>query len=428
MSSMAWNPQLPPVHQGTWSDAQYLAEEADLRANIISQYQDVLDQLGYTSPSGEHIRGQVEIGYERGRQQLQDAIEASALGVTNASQREGTLFSGRRADRTALAEKPYRTSLTNLETDTPIALGKLGTRASQILGGYATRAAPLIAAAVGRWTPPAIGGGGGGGAGGGAAGGTFLTPEGTAAATPGTLSDAAGADQSAYFPGSPTSPVVNSGGTYVNPNDPDYRQRMAAGGIVDEPTDATIGEAGPEAVVPLEDGLPAAIQRLIAMDAARRRRQQQGFRWGGQIFEDPQAAVDWMNARGADTNLERFLMNHPGLAPGGNAPRNLGPPEQAPRGAAPRDMPNVPRPQGQGGQFAGKVRRANVHAAGLKAAAKIMSELAKHHEEDDGRIGLAPQPHPLRPPPRPMPPQRAAAPRFPGGGGSVHRQGLGTLV
>lgn len=38
------------------------------------------------------------------------------------------------------------------------------------------------------------------------------------------------------------------------------------------------------------------------------------FLWGGQSYSDPAAAVDWMNARGADTSLEQFLGNHPAIA------------------------------------------------------------------------------------------------------------------
>jgi hypothetical protein len=395
MSSYAYNPQLPPVPQGVWTDATFAADEAKLRADTIRAYHDDLRQLGYTDDQGNFIPGTVEVEANRRRGELAKAMSEAELGVTRNAQREGTLFSGIRADRTGEAQFPYRTESAQLEEDIPKQLSSLYEHAGGLLNDYTLGRNQLLAGAASRYEPPAIvapvAGTGTAPAAGGPYGGanpssTYVTPAGTPPAAAGTLPDYAGADQSGYFPGSPTSPVYSSGGKYVNPNDPDYRNRMARGGIVDGPTDALIGEEGPEAVVPLRRGRKAAIAKLRQMLSGGRRRGDKTFGqgidefnynpgpsipWGGQNFVDPAALVAWMNARGADTSVDQFLGNHPGVAA-----------EYGQRQAQPQAPQQRPQQQQQG--LGGQQKKAvpNVHAKGLKAAASVLNELAKHHEED----------------------------------------------
>jgi hypothetical protein len=334
MSSYAFNPQLPPVPQGEWSDASYLADEARLRAETISKYHDVLQQLGYTDDQGNYIPGIVDVEANRRRGDLGRSIDQAALGITRNAQREGTLFSGIRADRTGEAEFPYRTELSQLEEDVPRQLSALYEQAGGLLSDYTLGRNQLIGQAAQRYTPPAIAA---------PAIEPVAAPPATLAPTPLRTAQPAPAKQKPYTGYNDP----ESGGIYWN--DPDWRQglppsgigavrKMAEGGIVDEPTDATIGEAGPEAVVPLDQGLMQAIQRLIQMYQ----------RGGGQGAEQ----------------------------------------------ASPTEQD-----QGQQGQKA----PANVHATGLKAAAKILMELAKQHEEEQGN-NAPPQATPMQPPPEAQPP------------------------
>jgi hypothetical protein len=254
MSSYAFNPQLPPLPQGEWTDAEYSADEAKLRADTINQYHDILRQLGYTDDAGNYIPGTVDVEANRRRGELGRSMTEAELGVTRNAQREGTLFSGIRADRTGEAQFPYRTDLSQLEEDVPKQLAGLYEQAGGLINDYTLGRNQLLAGAAQRYTPPAI-----------------ADPVAAPVVAPVTAPGTAPALRTAIpAPKTVQRPYTGrndpeSGGIYWN--DPDWRmslpasQRpaMARGGIVDGPTDATIGEEGPEAVVPLKRGRAAAI-------------------------------------------------------------------------------------------------------------------------------------------------------------------------
>jgi hypothetical protein len=183
---------------------------------------------------------------------------------------------------------------------------------------------------------------------------------------------------------------------------------LAAGGVVDQPTNAVVGEQGPEAVVPLGGGLREAIARLISMAGDKTFGQgidernyttqrgatpqmappkPGGVNWGGQFWHDPASLVAWMNARGANTNVGQFLGAHPGAeAAFGQQGAQQGQAQQRP--AQPPRQPSV-------------------KAVGLKAAARILNEAAKEHEMDQGTPIQSP-PRAVHPAPRPA--QRTARP------------------
>jgi len=150
-----WNPQLPPPPQGAYTDAQYAADEASLRQDIVSRYHDILQQLGYTDEHGNFIPGLVEVEANRRRGELGYNMGQAQLGVTRAQQQRGTLFSGRRAEEQAQAEHPYITSLAQLEEDVPRQLAGLYSHAGGLISEYATRNAGLLASAAARYVPPA---------------------------------------------------------------------------------------------------------------------------------------------------------------------------------------------------------------------------------------------------------------------------------
>src|SRR5215831_9832370 len=91
--AMGGLPAGPPA--GAYTDAQYLADEADLRRQIQQQYGTVLQSLGYTNPAtGAFIPGSLiqnaDLSEGQARQGMQQAIDAN----TQAMQQAGTLFSG----------------------------------------------------------------------------------------------------------------------------------------------------------------------------------------------------------------------------------------------------------------------------------------------------------------------------------------------
>jgi hypothetical protein len=351
------NPQLPGNPLGVYTDAQFAADDAALRASTQRDYGDVLQQLGYTDENGNYIPGLVEIGADRQRTDLNRSLGLAAEGVTRQAQRQGTLFSGRRGEETGRAEHPYRTGLAQLEEDLPRQLGTLYEHATNILSNYTTGRNQLLAAAAGRYVPAPV--------------------------------DATAGAAGAADVGSAAEPVDTSQGTGTGaPSDPLHtayeiaphgttplktafastpRKRYAQGGIAGMygEEDATLGEEGPEAVVPLDGSLEqlaqlrAAIERLMGGDRS--------------AFPVP---------------------------PHGAQP----PPRQA--------MPATP--PDQRGQRQATPSIPNPTAKALKAAGSLFSELAKHHEHEAqpaGHQGRNQQPpmgrhaQPVRRPrPRPRPP------------------------
>jgi hypothetical protein len=152
-------------------DSQYTAAEAQLRANISRQYQDILQQLGYQNEQGQFIPGEVESQAQRQRSELTRNQGLAAEEVTNQAQREGTLFSGLRGQNQARAEHPFVQALADLGVDVPKQLNTLYEQATRTLGDYTIQNNLLLADAAARAAQRAMmasymGGGGGGGVGG----------------------------------------------------------------------------------------------------------------------------------------------------------------------------------------------------------------------------------------------------------------------
>src|SRR5215467_9446416 len=152
---MSMNPQLPEP-QGVWSDPQYETDLTDLRRSFIENYQNDLQQLGYTDAAGNYIPGGLQIAYDRNTAAANQALIQAEIDAAQRAQQRGTLFSGRRADEVAMAQAPIRTNIAQMTEDLPRQLGALYTHASGLLGDWGRGISNAAARAVGRYTPPAV--------------------------------------------------------------------------------------------------------------------------------------------------------------------------------------------------------------------------------------------------------------------------------
>jgi hypothetical protein len=107
-----------------------------LRQQIMSQYNDVLQQLGYVNPQGGYVMGDVQLAAERQRRDLLREQGLAELGVTNQMQGAGTLFSGYRAQELARATQPMVSGLADINVALPRQLGGLYEDAMGILREY----------------------------------------------------------------------------------------------------------------------------------------------------------------------------------------------------------------------------------------------------------------------------------------------------
>jgi len=155
---------LPGAAKG--QDSQYTAAEAQLRADINRRYADILQNLGYQNDKGEFIPGEVEAQAARQRPEIQRNKQFAEEDVTKQSQREGTLFSGLRAENTARAQHPFVQALADLDVDVPKQLNRLYEEAGRTLQDYTIQNNLLLADAAARASARAAaasyGGGGGG--------------------------------------------------------------------------------------------------------------------------------------------------------------------------------------------------------------------------------------------------------------------------
>lgn len=169
---LAKNPMLPGLPETGNMDAQYLAEEAQLRAQIAKQYADILQQLGWVDEQGNFLPGSISVNASRQIADLQYQSGLAEKGVTEATQREGTLFSGKRAERTAEAQQPMQRGIAQIGVDTPLKLGQQYENAAGLIDQYTLQNNLMLAQMAARQAalisknpagaPGQQGGGGGG--------------------------------------------------------------------------------------------------------------------------------------------------------------------------------------------------------------------------------------------------------------------------
>jgi hypothetical protein len=157
---------LLPATAAAGQDSQYTASEAQLRADINRRYADILQNLGYQNEQGQFIPGEVEAQAQRQRPEIERNKRFAGEDVTKQAQREGTLFSGLRAENTARAEHPFVQALSDLDVDVPKQLNRLYEDAGRTLQDYTIQNNLLLADAAARASARAAAAGGGYGGGG----------------------------------------------------------------------------------------------------------------------------------------------------------------------------------------------------------------------------------------------------------------------
>jgi hypothetical protein len=85
-------------------------------------------------------------------QQAQEGMRQADIANTQAMQQKGTLFSGERATQQAQAEAPYLQTIGQTEYETPTTLAGLHSQAASLIGQYNTQNAANLAAAADRYT------------------------------------------------------------------------------------------------------------------------------------------------------------------------------------------------------------------------------------------------------------------------------------
>lgn len=196
---LAVNPQLVTHPLGAYTDALYESQEAELRATTLRSYNDLLQKLGYLDPdTGEFIRGSIETEAQAEEMRQAYGLEIARQGVTDAMQKQGTLFAGIRGTQQARAEDPYIEAIAALKSSVPQQLSAAYRASLQSLEDYRIGQMKLLADAATRDTtslennPPAA-----------TPDATDTTGTTTPTTTPATTSD--------QYPGATTAPGVNTG-------------------------------------------------------------------------------------------------------------------------------------------------------------------------------------------------------------------------
>jgi hypothetical protein len=210
------NPMLPGLPQTGNLDSQYLAQEAQLRAEISREYADILQQLGFIDPeTGQFIPGSISVAAGRQQQELGRQSDIAADQVSDTAMRGNALSSGRVAVNTERATRPMQNQIAQLGVDTPLALGKLYEQAAGLTDQYtlqnnlylaamAARQAQIIASQPGGPTAP-----------------TTTTPTTGGGTTTGGGGDQGGGTPSTELPGGRGEPIEQlptGPGGFVNPN------------------------------------------------------------------------------------------------------------------------------------------------------------------------------------------------------------------
>lgn len=144
------NPQLPGNPLGAYTDAQYEAQIAQQKNQYMTQYLDILKQLGWMDENNQFIPGAIQTNAERQRSDFGKQLEQSIQDVTAGAQRGNTLFSGRRAFNESQARNPFLTALSRLESDTANQVGGLFEQLGLLNQGFSTQQMLLLAEAAAR--------------------------------------------------------------------------------------------------------------------------------------------------------------------------------------------------------------------------------------------------------------------------------------
>ena len=124
---------------GAFTDDQYMAADAALRAQLGQQYSTILQQLGYQDPNtGSIIPGTVVQDANIQLAQQQQAEQQALMKVVGNEQNQGTLFSGIRNTDTANALSPFQQNEAQIGLTTSRNLDQLYQQAQQLVQNYNT--------------------------------------------------------------------------------------------------------------------------------------------------------------------------------------------------------------------------------------------------------------------------------------------------
>jgi len=111
------NPQLAQA-PGIQGDDIYEAALAQARFQANQEYQNLLRELGFLTQDGSFIPGLIETEAVRKRAELARGLENVTDQVNENAVRQGSFFSGRRAELLAKGQQPFTSGMAQLEGDT----------------------------------------------------------------------------------------------------------------------------------------------------------------------------------------------------------------------------------------------------------------------------------------------------------------------
>jgi hypothetical protein len=144
------NPMLPQHPLGAYTDAQYEAAVAQLRADTMNKYNDVLRQLGYVDDNGNFVMGSAETSADQKKAQDDYQEQLAREKVTQDMQQNGTLFSGWRGKQEGEATMPMEQDKAQIGIDLPNQLSQLYEQANGVLSDFVTQHNLLLADAASR--------------------------------------------------------------------------------------------------------------------------------------------------------------------------------------------------------------------------------------------------------------------------------------
>jgi hypothetical protein len=206
LAALSKNPMLSQSPLGAYTDAQYEGDLAVLQNDIAKRYANEIQKLGYTDEQGNVIPGSLEVEANRNMTEYERQKGLAAEGVTQESQRQGTLFSGYRGTQQGRAEFPWSNAMARTQTDLGLGLGGARENIAGLMGEYSARMQQLLGLAAGRRAaaitnnPPGPGGNppGGGPPGGGPPAGGGPGEGEPGSTVPPVTPNTTGADPNAY--------------------------------------------------------------------------------------------------------------------------------------------------------------------------------------------------------------------------------------
>jgi hypothetical protein len=150
VAAMSRNPMLSQSPLGAYTDAKYEADLATLQNDIAKRYATEIQKLGYTDEQGNVIPGSLEVEANRNMTEYQRQMGLAGEGVTQESQRQGTLFSGYRGTQQARAEFPWSNAMARTQTDLGLNLAGSRENIAGLMGEYSARMQGYLADAAAR--------------------------------------------------------------------------------------------------------------------------------------------------------------------------------------------------------------------------------------------------------------------------------------